>query len=131
MELKKYCSSCNTVKNLMAKPYAKSKKTGYFLCRNCHTERLKKYRATVRGKERQYAANMTSNKRDMGKYRARQAVSKALQSGQLQRPEYCSSCLSEQRVYAHHKSYDKNKWLDVMWLCRPCHATVHRELKNK
>lgn len=37
----------------------------------------------------------------------------------------CQNCGSE-KSQMHHPDYDKP--LEIVWLCRPCHLTLHREL---
>ena len=54
---------------------------------------------------------------------ARKAVTEALKLGRLERPAHCERCERELPVEAHH--FDYNRPLDVTWLCRPCHNTVH------
>jgi hypothetical protein len=56
--------------------------------------------------------------------RARGAVSRALESGRLQRPPACHRCrLETSDLEAHHPDYSRP--LDVRWLCPACHAIVH------
>ena len=40
------------------------------------------------------------------------------------KPELCERC-EEPKVEMHHPDYDKP--LEVVWLCRPCHLTLHTE----
>jgi hypothetical protein len=54
------------------------------------------------------------------KFRARNVVTHAIRDGKLIRPSRCSLCLLECKPQAHHEDYSKP--LDVVWLCRPCHA---------
>jgi hypothetical protein len=58
--------------------------------------------------------------------RARRAVRKAVDRGDLQRLE-CEirgpGCL-RWPTEAHHESYDPDKWLDVVWVCKKCHAPL-------
>jgi predicted HNH restriction endonuclease len=63
--------------------------------------------------------------------RARLAVTHAIAAGRIVVGP-CSACELEpkkvngrQRIEAHHhKGYDEEHWLDVVWLCRPCHREV-------
>lgn len=57
------------------------------------------------------------------KTRARTAVSRALRSGRLHRPDHCSACSLPCRPEAHHTDYSKP--LDVVWLCSGCHGREH------
>lgn len=59
------------------------------------------------------------------KYIARTKTAKAIKSGKLIRPEFCTSCKTGQPVEAHHPDY--NKPLNVMWLCRKCHRQWHKK----
>lgn len=59
------------------------------------------------------------------KFLARQAVKKALKSGDLIRPEICELCDAHCFTQAHHVDYTKP--LVVFWLCDACHGVVHRK----
>jgi len=114
----------------MPKPYAKNKNehgvvtsVGYH-CRSCNTARSRKYRQTPRGKERVYAAIVAAAKRDPDKTKARGKVGYALKTNSIQRPKNCTNCLAKKELDAHHPDYSRP--LDVVWLCRQCHADVHR-----
>ena len=65
------------------------------------------------------------------KDRASSAVSNATASGKLPRANAlsCQECGDPAEQY-HHPSYESNKWLDVVPLCRPCHARLHRSLDS-
>jgi len=41
--------------------------------------------------------------------------------------EPCRDCGCTENIYGHHEDY--NKPLDVIWLCPPCHSTLHREYR--
>lgn len=49
------------------------------------------------------------------------AVQRALRKGVLVRPSSCERCHAPCRPEAHHP--DHSKWLEVIWLCRPCHLS--------
>ena len=47
--------------------------------------------------------------------------------GLLEAPDGCERCGAVKRLHAHHHlGYAREHWLDVRWLCSPCHRTVHR-----
>ena len=50
-----------------------------------------------------------------------------IRKGEIVRPTICSRCKEEAYIEGHH--YDYNKPLDVIWLCRKCHAKERK--KNK
>jgi len=54
--------------------------------------------------------------------RARAAVRKAINSGELVKPAACEECGSKRSLDAHHDDYDKP--VTVRWLCRSCHGTA-------
>ena len=56
---------------------------------------------------------------------ARQAVYEALKQGILVKPEECEDCHEVKPLQGHHPSYERDKWLDVNWLCRKCHRKRH------
>lgn len=60
--------------------------------------------------------------------KARQAVYEALKRGDLVKPEKCQDCDETKPLQGHHESYEKEKWLDVIWVCRKCHRKRHRGL---
>lgn len=61
------------------------------------------------------------------KHCAHSAVSRALASGSLVRPLACSACGAVGQVEAHHhRGYERAFWLDVHWVCRPCHRRLEK-----
>jgi len=61
---------------------------------------------------------------------ARRAVTIAVARGELIRPSTCSACDAKCHPSAHHhKGYEEESWLDVLWLCNRCHAQV--EMKGR
>lgn len=62
--------------------------------------------------------------------RARQLANDAIDRGDLIRPTNCECCnTSDVMIEAHHCDYAKP--LDVMWLCKRCHADWHNNINNK
>lgn len=56
------------------------------------------------------------------KKKARGKIIRRVLHGTLTRPEHCQLCWDRGIIEAHHADYRKP--LDVVWLCRPCHAYV-------
>lgn len=131
---KKYCVTCKSIKNLMPKPYHKVKNDsgevikGYYMCRGCNTQRVKKYRKSAQGMEKTKTAIYRYMKNNPNKTEARVRVATALRHGELIRSALCLECSKEGMTDAHHDDY--NKPLDVRWLCRSCHADTHREIEK-
>ena len=57
--------------------------------------------------------------------KAQDAVKIALCSGKLQR-QPCEVCGTAKTDAHHYRGYAPEHRLDVLWLCRRCHAAVHR-----
>ena len=58
------------------------------------------------------------------KFKAKTAVNNAVKDGYLdKRP--CQIC-GDPKSHGHHSSYDKSKWLEVIWLCPLHHKKAHR-----
>lgn len=59
--------------------------------------------------------------------RAGWVVTLAGEAGKIIKPTACSRCGSGGRIEGHHHNgYDKEHYLDVVWLCHPCHKLVER-----
>jgi len=56
---------------------------------------------------------------------ARNAVYEALKKGTLIRPNHCADCAEPCTPEGHHESYEKEKHLKVVWLCKKCHRKQH------
>jgi len=56
---------------------------------------------------------------------SRNELTKAIQRGDIIRPDKCSECGKECVPDGHHEDYRKP--LDVIWLCRTCHGKRHRK----
>ncbi len=82
----------------------------------------RKYEQSDKGKSnrKSYA------QRENYKVLARKAVCRAVKKRTLIVPDVCSGCLRVSKVEAHHHlGYEKTHQLDVVWLCRSCHAPLH------
>jgi hypothetical protein len=67
--------------------------------------------------------------RDLEKNRARRAVEYRVAQGHLVKPDRCSKCgRSTKWLDAHHHNgYSEAHKLDIVWLCRWCHAAAHAQ----
>lgn len=55
------------------------------------------------------------------------AVRDAIRNGRLIRPGACSTCLQECKPEAHHhRGYEQEHHLDIVWLCSSCHGKTRR-----
>jgi len=57
------------------------------------------------------------------KVAANQAIRDAVRRNKIIRPSQCELCGKNEATQAHHKDYSKK--LDVIWVCRVCHCTLH------
>ncbi len=101
----------------------------YFICRPCAVLGETKYRATKNGRLKRQAISRQMQKKYPEKFRARNALARAVRSGKIIKPTECSKCFeSKPKIEGHHA--DHSKPLEVVWLCTSCHADEER-IKNK
>jgi hypothetical protein len=143
----KRCTKCDLKKELVY--FYKSNKTldGYHnSCKECwkvrRHERYFENRDKVRKQCRIYyilhsdhlKAKSKRQKKTIGqlhmyraknpeKYKARYVVSNSLKRGIITKKDKCEICNSKQKLQAHHRDYTKP--LEVLWVCRNCHAKIH------
>ena len=111
-----HCSKCKKTgvpMVLNAKPYC--------YCRECNTERLKRYRNTEKGRININNAVYHSIEKHREKQNARMKLNYALKNGKISKTK--CSC-GEKKVEAHHSDYTKP--LQVIWVCRSCHSNLHK-----
>jgi len=97
-----------------------------------HRENLERHRAFSMewrinnpGKARE--SGRKSSIKHKEKKLAKAAIYRATKTGQIIKPNKCSSCGAIGLIEAHHHlGYAKENWLDVKWLCPPCHGKAHR-----
>lgn len=94
-------------------------------CRDCNTARLREYRE--KNRDRINAIGGKSMRLHRDRQSARASLLRAVRSGRIERPKSCPRCGKECTVEGHHTDYSKP--LDVMWLCRQCHADQARREK--
>lgn len=85
--------------------------TGQRYCLPCRAAWMREWRKTHRlSPEQRKKAN------------ARRTATIYVERGKL-KPQLCEACGSES-AEKHHEDYSRP--LDVHWLCRPCHISLHR-----
>lgn len=57
--------------------------------------------------------------------KANRLLNEALKYNRVKKNEFCQVC-GTVAVIAHH--YDYNKPLEVIWVCRQCHAKIHTKI---
>lgn len=94
-------------------------------------ERLAKqkaYRQSNAGKSTQARKDRKQQKINPVHWGARAAVWRAIKSGKLNRPQFCEqpSCYEDKTEAHHWHGYDKEHWLDVVFLCNYHHVEAHQ-----
>ncbi len=69
-----------------------------------------------------------AKKKNREKNKARLMIMNEIRRGRMTRPIACQICLKECKPDGHHTDYSKP--LEVMWLCKVCHAHKHNKLKD-
>jgi len=129
MTHKRYCimSKCRSTENLHKNFY--NKKTGiqYYLCTECSSERMRKYRKTPKGAEVTRRTIKASEARYPGKQEARVALNCALKKGIIKKPKKCqiTDC-PETTTQGHHPNY--RNALFAVFLCVSHHREFHQPL---
>lgn len=93
----------------------------YYSCRECNRKRCESYRSRNRG--RIYEVVRRSTVKHMGKHLARLRLNHAVSTGKVEKLP-CKVC-GRDKAEGHHEDYSKP--LDVIWLCRQCHADTHKK----
>lgn len=115
------CSHCKLFKEHTSTNAVNKYGISYY-CRECSTERMKRYRATSTGKQKMREVVARSIKKHQYKQDARVILNNAVRIGALERPKQCLECKLEKKVEGHHEDYSKP--LSVVWLCRQCHSNL-------
>lgn len=100
----------------------------YYLTENgklSQSIRTKKYLKTEKGKQTRKKIDAKMRILYPNRYKARKKLNYYIESGKLSRPTTCSKCNIVCKPDAHHYSYEKEHWLDVIWLCKKCHVDLH------
>jgi ribosomal protein S27AE len=62
--------------------------------------------------------------------RAQTASRSAVAAGLIKKSETCEICGAGGRIESHHDSYDRDRWLVVVWMCKRCHVRIPSQLKR-
>ena len=74
-------------------------------------------------RDKQYRTN------NIEKARAKSHIAYLISAGKITRPSTCSSCGKLCKPDGHHFDYDKPS--KVIWLCRSCHKSTHRQITRE
>lgn len=95
-------------------------------CKTCERAKTAGYQRSKAGREMLKRHSRRDYEKFKEKQNARVSVRRAILSGNLVKPNYCSACLNDCRPHAHHRDYSKP--LEVIWLCLSCHRAEHKSL---
>jgi len=93
------------------------------------TERVREWR---KNNPERAAAHRVGEYRRMSpeqkqKVKARSKLNLYVRRGKIQKPDSCQICGFPGVLHGHHhKGYQKPHDLDVVWMCEPCHGSVHK-----
>jgi hypothetical protein len=106
-----------------------SEQRGHYLAHSTEVQaRNRAWLEANRERHRPYlrAYNREYRRKYPERHRAGSAVADALKSGKIQRQETCAMCGAAPTEAHHHRGYEKEHYLDVIWLCRRCHRAQAR-----
>lgn len=127
------CSRCHTTKPALE--FYRKRAT----CRECYVAAQREYEVQrqadpayrARRREMKRRQRLTMSEEERWKQRSRNIVGNAVRDGYLHRPAACQQCgvTPPRAVEAHHP--DHAKPFEVVWLCRSCHAAIHRAERDQ
>lgn len=120
----KICSKCKTQKTKKEFNVDRGKEDG--LQTQCRVCKRKAQKADYNKKKDVYIKRQREKRKKFPmEKKARDAVYCAIKSGKMIRPKKCSLCgTSRMRIEAHHhKGYEQEFMLDVVFLCTSCHRS--------
>lgn len=129
-----YKNNSEKLKNAVLEYQKKNKEkvnASHTIWRKKNPDKVKKYhdksrldREKFNEKRREYY----HTKKDPKKHRAHGLLNNYLAEGCIKKPDFCTLCLSKEKIEAHHPNYDEP--LLVVWVCRKCHIAIHKRLKH-
>jgi hypothetical protein len=138
----KTCTQCKITKNLESF-YRRSNGRHLAACKTCENKRSNKWKENNKERHRLSSKNyyekhkeryneLQRNKMKNDKdYRRKQSViqeiKKAIKSRKLKKRDVCEICYASS-TQCHHEDY--NKPLDIVELCKDCHALLHKQYRN-
>lgn len=138
--LLKYCPGCGITKPRTEFHKSKGRYDGVVSwCKECKNQWFRNHIKSGKGKDNHLVAVRNWKKTENGKSmnrlyyakavkdnparKARRTVCQAVETGTLPKAQTltCINCGKTAREYHHHKGYEKQNWLEVVPVCRPCH----------
>lgn len=125
MKTSKICACCKKRQGTIANSkYVRKNGTIHYTlyCRECNTDRSRRYRNTPQGILATNRAVYKSIKKYPERQAARIILNVEVNKGNVIKPKKCSKCGTRCKPEAHHHDYTKP--LEVTWLCRSCHSDL-------
>ena len=129
--ISRYCMSCNRLKGRRYRESNKaSVRTKNKKYRESHKDEAKVLfdNWSKHNKDKIYASSLRSRAKYPERDKARRALRRAVASGKVAKLFYCEECCSDKNIEGHHEDYSKP--LEVKWLCRKCHRSLHLVAEN-
>lgn len=128
--LNSICKDCQKIQNDAYRANPEGLKKARACARRWNAANSERYRANIkRARTENKAARVVYekayDKANPEKRLAKRAVQTAVQQGRLSKPKACEVCESSRPLDAHHDSYDRDRWLVVVWMCKRCHRWTH------
>ncbi len=130
--LQYWCKLCsNAINKQYRQSHKKEIKARDKRYRSEHQEDVSEYHQRYYQKNRERKAEDDKRRKETNplKRKAISIVQEALKNGKLIRPRHCVKCGKECKPDGHHEDY--NKPLDVIWWCRSCHITHHKNQRRE
>lgn len=109
--------------------YRQANRKSYAKHRKERLSKQKAYRQTDAGKKVQARKDKKQQLKHPLHWYARNAVWRAVKNDKLEKNSFCAvaNCKEEEHIEAHHYlGYEKEHWLDVIWLCRNHHRQAEK-----
>ena len=126
----KWCPHCEAVLSIDAFGLDRTRNDGLSgWCRACRAGGERHRRSA--DIEASRGACRAQYRRDPRIHKAHVALNRAIRAGRITKPRRCPACNRERKIEAHHhRGYDRQHWLDVVWRCRQCHTLEHKRPAN-
>jgi len=122
----KYIKIKDEIKERVKKYYYKN----WDKCRDDRRKWAEDNKSKISAYKKKYANKVKiNNPGKVKKHRdAHQAIRKALRKNKLTKPDTCTRCKHySKHIHAHHhKGYNEDNKLNVIWLCAKCHIREHK-----
>lgn len=130
--LSKCCKRCGAEKPL-SDYYAHNRMADGHLnfCKECTKRRVTEHRDVNLERIRKYDRERGSRQTGRKVPEINRKLSNAIRHGKVNRPPCCTApgCFSTEHIEGHHPDFSNP--LNVVWLCRECHRTLHKEFGRK